>query len=105
MGICPRCGSWVDEGDVCRSCGGVREVEYGGYDEYDEYDEGDEEVYDDSYVDLEAIRYSADEKLGSAMFETRANHNLKEAMRLVNSAIDEIGSYSELNDLKQWHCL
>lgn len=45
MGICPRCGSWVDEGGVCRSCGGVREVEYGGY---DEYDEGDEEVYDDS---------------------------------------------------------
>lgn len=36
MGICPRCGSWVDEGDVCRSCGGVREVEYGGYDEGDE---------------------------------------------------------------------
>lgn len=27
MGICPRCGSWVDEGDVCRSCGGVREVD------------------------------------------------------------------------------
>ena len=45
---------------------------------------------------------SADEKLESAMFETRVNHNLKEAMRLVNSAIDEIGSYSELNDLKQW---
>lgn len=69
MGICPRCGSWVDEGDVCRSCGGVREVEYGGYDEYDEGDEGDEEVYDDSYVDLEAIRYSADEKLESAMLK------------------------------------
>ena len=27
MGICPRCGSWVDDGDVCRSCGGVRAVE------------------------------------------------------------------------------
>ena len=85
MWICQRCGSWVDEWDVWRSCGVVWEVEYGGY---DEGDEGDEEVYDDPYVDLEAIRYSAGEKLESAMFETRANHNLKEAMRLVNSDID-----------------
>ena len=22
MGICPNCGSWVDEGDICMSCGG-----------------------------------------------------------------------------------
>ena len=68
-------------------CGGVREVEYGGY---DENDEGGEEGYDDFFLGFEAIRYSADEKLESAMFETRANHNLKEAMRLVNSAIDEL---------------
>lgn len=23
MGICPNCGSWVDEGDICMSCGGA----------------------------------------------------------------------------------
>ena len=22
MGFCPNCGSWVDEGDICMSCGG-----------------------------------------------------------------------------------
>ena len=22
MGICPNCGSWVDEGDICMNCGG-----------------------------------------------------------------------------------
>ena len=22
MAICPNCGSWVDEGDICRNCGG-----------------------------------------------------------------------------------
>ena len=80
MGICPRCGSWVDEGDVCRSCGGVREVEYGGY---DEYDEGDEEVYDDPYVDLEAIRYSADEKDRKS---TRLNSSHSRKSRMPSSA-------------------
>jgi tetratricopeptide (TPR) repeat protein len=24
MGICPNCGSWVDDGDICMSCGGSR---------------------------------------------------------------------------------
>ena len=23
MAICPKCGRWVDEGDICRNCGGV----------------------------------------------------------------------------------
>ncbi len=91
MGICPRCGSWVDEGDVCRSCGGVREVtssESGG------------NVSSNPPVDLWAIRWSADEKINSAMFEARGNYNYGRAMRLVNSAINEIGNYGELSDLK-----
>ena len=37
MGICPNCGSWIDEGDICGHCGGG-----GGYysiddDELDEF--------------------------------------------------------------------
>lgn len=23
MGICPNCGSWIDEGDICNCCGGT----------------------------------------------------------------------------------
>lgn len=88
MGICPRCGSWVDDGDVCRSCGGVREVT------------SDEPTVNNHPVDLWAIRCSADEKINSAMFETRANYNLDKAWRLINSAINEIGNYSELSDLR-----
>ncbi len=34
MGICPNCGSWVDEGDICHGCGAVF-----GYN--DGYSEGD----------------------------------------------------------------
>ena len=31
MAICPKCGSWVDEGDVCRNCGGVSGYRNEGY--------------------------------------------------------------------------
>ena len=35
MGICPNCGSWVDEGDICMSCGGSSSYssKYGDEDE------------------------------------------------------------------------
>ena len=87
MGICPRCGSWVDDGDVCRSCGGVREVTI-------------DEPTVKPPVDLWALRWSADEKINSAMFEARGNYNYGVAMSLVNSAINEIGNHGELSDLK-----
>ena len=37
MGICPNCGEWVDDGDICMCCGGSAGVGYederisGGY--------------------------------------------------------------------------
>ena len=36
MGICPNCGSWVDEGDICMNCGGSGSYSYGHDDDPDE---------------------------------------------------------------------
>ena len=36
MGICPNCGSWVDDGDVCMNCGGSGSYSYGHDDDLDE---------------------------------------------------------------------
>ena len=33
MAICPKCGSWVDEGDICRNCGGSAGRSSGYFDE------------------------------------------------------------------------
>ena len=35
MGICPNCGSWVDDGDICMNCGGSGSY---GYEDDDEPD-------------------------------------------------------------------
>ena len=36
MGICPNCGSWVDDGDICMNCGGSGSYSYGHDDDPDE---------------------------------------------------------------------
>ena len=36
MGICPNCGSWVDDGDICMNCGGSGSYSYGHDDDSDE---------------------------------------------------------------------
>lgn len=36
MGICPNCGSWVDDGDICMNCGGSGSYSYGYDDDPDE---------------------------------------------------------------------
>ena len=38
MGICPNCGSWVDDGDICMNCGGSGSYGYGHDDDPDEID-------------------------------------------------------------------
>ena len=38
MGICPNCGSWVDDGDICMNCGGSGSYSYGQDDDPDEID-------------------------------------------------------------------
>ena len=41
MGICPNCGSWVDDGDICGNCGGSGSYSY----ENDNDDESDSTPY------------------------------------------------------------
>ena len=48
MGVCPNCGSWVDEGDVCGCCGGS-----GSY----SYEDDDDEI-SFSEIRSEKSRYS-----------------------------------------------
>ena len=38
MGVCPNCGSWVDDGDICMNCGGSGSYSYGHDDDPDEID-------------------------------------------------------------------
>lgn len=42
MGICPNCGSWVDEGDICMSCGGSYSYSYDDEEDDDSYAPSDE---------------------------------------------------------------
>ena len=46
MGICPNCGSWVDDGDICMNCGGSGSYGY----------EDDEEDDSDTIIDIRFIK-------------------------------------------------
>ena len=45
MGICPNCGSWVDDGDICMNCGGS-----GSYGPEDDEDDGFDTIIDTRYI-------------------------------------------------------
>ena len=44
MGICPNCGSWIDEGDICGCCGGS-----GSYEPENEED-GSDDIIDSRFI-------------------------------------------------------
>ena len=58
MGVCPNCGSWVDEGDTCNCCGGSGrhedEQEETYEPTYQDYKEKAWKLYED-YRDVEAL--------------------------------------------------
>ena len=78
MGICPNCGSWVDEGDICMSCGGSYS-----------YDD-DEEEYDSSLSDNSAADELGREawKLYNAFKEDLALSKINEALELNDKDYD-----------------
>ena len=71
MGICPNCGSWVDDGDICMNCGGS-----GSY--APEEDEDDE---------LDPIIERA-KTLCDEAWKLENQGRFKEALALINRAIE-----------------
>lgn len=81
MGICPNCGSWVDEGDICHGCGAV--FGYGG------------ESYSES--DILAMSCSAE--------RDRKRGNLKssiETYKKIIESLENVDSYS-YDSFAQYH--
>lgn len=77
MGICPNCGSWVDEGDICMNCGGS-----GSYssDNDDDWGSG----YESSY---RPMKTPAD-RLGEEAWDLYMDFRDTEALSVINEALE-----------------
>ena len=76
MGICPNCGSWVDEGDICMNCGGS-----GSYSsDNDDWDSG----YEPSY----RPRKTPADRLGEEAWDLYMDFRDTEALSVINEALE-----------------
>ena len=81
MGICPNCGSWVDEGDICGCCGGS-----GSYEPDDEEEESDESEI--------SQRNSKRDSYSRKAWELYMDFKDEEALRYINMALNLDGGHS-----------
>ena len=72
MGICPNCGSWIDDGDICHGCGGS-----GIYSSQDEEDE----QYNHPVEKQE-------DTLGKRAWNLYLDNNYDDAIYYINSALN-----------------
>ena len=78
MGICPNCGSWVDEGDICHGCGGS-----GSY----SFQDDEEEQY---YPPVE----NRADKLGKKAWDLYLDNKYDDALHYINLALDSNSFHS-----------
>ena len=93
MGICPNCGSWVDEGDICGFCGGS-----GSYTPDND---------NDNSLD---VRIGATQKIRQArriFYEATRDKNvdLQKAINLLNETIKEIDECLEDDNVSEYFSL
>ena len=94
MGICPNCGDWVDDGDICMSCGGSGNA--GG--EYDDFG-GYGSSYSSSYSE-ESIQKSNENHLKfkkrcyeSSIESARNEDDVRYKLKHYRKAIDDADDY------------
>lgn len=77
MGICPNCGSWVDEGDICGCCGGSGSYGY----ENDDDDESDST----SYISINEVKCN---EYSNKAWECYLQFEEEDALHYINLALD-----------------
>ena len=74
MGICPNCGSWVDDGDICMNCGGSDSYSYDHDDDFEE--------------DKTRSNYSKRDKYSDKAWNCYMDYKDEDALHYINLALD-----------------
>lgn len=74
MGICPNCGSWVDEGDICMNCGGS-----------DSYSSGHDNEESSEYINP---TYSKRDEYSNKAWNYYLDFKDEDALYYINLALD-----------------
>ncbi len=82
MGICPNCGSWIDEGDICGCCGGS-----GSYGPEDD----DEEDDFDTIIDVRLIKR---DEYSKRAWEYYMDYKEEDALYYIDLALDLDGRHA-----------
>lgn len=98
MGICPNCGDWVDEGDICMSCGGAgssREddsYEYSGSSGY-YYNPSPESIMESQKRNMRWKRDEYEASINAA----RGENDSKSRLDHYNDALNQVEEYWKIS--------
>ena len=89
MGICPNCGSWVDEGDICGCCGGSGSY---SYENNDDEEDGSEDIIDSRFIKRDEYSKKA--------WDYYMDFKEADALHYINLALDLDKSHSNNWNIK-----
>ena len=100
MGICPNCGSWVDEGDICMNCGGSYSYSYDDEEDDDSYAPSDEPMPIELSNEAWNLYLDFKEELALIKINEALEHNDKDYNNWNRKAIilESLKRYAESED-------